>query len=366
MKASVLAACLAGGCAGAAAAQSAQSVPSGPLRVYEMLPPRAVVELEAAWRGVEVRLRRIGVEVRAVTRRTPEPPGVLVGAPAAALAELERRGRLAAWPAGLGAGLEPSARRGSFALPWVAPIVIGYGARWRGEDAPGDWDHLVFDARYDGEVVVCEPWAMPSLWIAWIQRGVRRGGEEWAFAWLRALDARVRGYVSSPEAAAAHLKHSPRTVAPVFLGDVLAARAQGNRVGWTVPESGFLAEAIGVGVLAGTEVSAARAVLERLLAPDHLVAIARAAGWLPQVRDAGLEELPADLRGAAARVALVEPGGAEPAQWFSRWEGEVKGVGRRQATLEWLAEAVFAVAFFAFLVWAYRHLGRTEAGRGRA
>ena len=245
---------------------------------------------------------------------------------------------------------------------WRAPLVIAYRAEvWDTVTAPHEFDDLLFDHRFEAQLVLPAPEVWPAPWVGWIERLRARGkSEQHVLDWLRTLDARVTGYAGSRREVWEALGRGEASLAVLPLGSVRGRVG----LGAVVPESGMPSEVLAVALVTGYR-AAARAVYDRLISPGfgrELVDV----GLLPALGPGPVHGVQAgDLPGAVETAAAAElnaklwpsdPDRVDFDRWLELWRSGVRGQGRSYRSIEIGLDIAFTIGFFVFLLFVYRRM----------
>lgn len=318
-----------------------------PVRLWSCLPPAAEPRLREvlarALPEVAVDLRSgSGPELAAELRHGAAPADVVCGIDAILADALAREQRFLPYAAPPAAALaerfrDPQAR---FTVPFLAPLVIAVDARkWSEDTAPAGLSDLLFEPRFDGEIVLCAPEALPGLWIAWIRQHLHAGHDEQRItAWLRTLDARVAGYEDSVAAVVAALAEQRGSVTVLPLPDVAAAPGLVS----VLPAAGLTVQGLAVAVLAERDSPAARAVCDVLLSRECALALTDAHLVPAERSDLPQEQLPAQAAALRSGMHELEWQDTDAERWFAIWRS-VRGTARQYEWLDLTLDALFGL-----------------------
>lgn len=261
------------------------------------------------------------------------------------LARLQHRGTLLEWPAGrFGGGNSQPLPGEAFVLPFRAEYSVVLHAEFQAQAGPfTTWEELALAPALHDHLGIVAPEIDGAPWLLAMQnRLLRLEGEPAGLALWTTLDARAGRFAGS----------YAELMAGVCDGRLLAAVAPRAAFDSTVagssgrlrihPLEGPSQARFGL-ALAQSADDRTLAVLERLLSPASLRAVAEAACM------------------AVGPQAGPVLGGAEPLAWWNRFQATVRGHGRRVEKLaDWL-DLGFGVAFLVLLVLLLRSQHRREA-----
>ena len=315
-----------------------------------LLPAQSQVEIWSPFEEVDLRAVLRGLEFDAATLRVVEVPEAGL---ADRVHEATNRQQAVIL---LGHGVEAltaAATRGLLdeapEIPWKDPwIALGGPRLAQGEGEPKTLDDLLFDRSHHGDFALPNAEAAQALWAGMIAGMLREGrDEEYAFAWLRTLEAHALETTPSEAGTIAILRSGKIELGIVARSaGLVSARAEGRgdlrelRVGKDLPARGF-----GMATVLGTtKNTAARALLASLRSLAGLQAVAKKGDWLV----------------AEGSFSSTVPPEADTRRWIARWVTEEQGKGRFAVSLEGWLDVAFCVVFAAFLLYAYKRLGKTE------
>lgn len=308
----------------------------GKVEVWSPFPEAAVLafvrELGAAdvtvttvsERGLGDRVREAVAQQRLV---------VLLGHDAFALGDTAQRGLCAGAP------------EYSWCDPWL--MIAGVRESDSGTEPEG-MDDLAFDGARHAEYVVPAAEVADALWTGWIADLMRSGRtEDFAFTWLRTLEAHALETPATEEAVVSAVR-SGRARFGVVAGTawLRSVRAEGRGPLRTLElRTALPVRAHGLALATGAEANAtAKALVARLLDQKGRAEFA--------VRF-GLEPAPKDV---TARIPALH----DAERWMNRWLLEEKGKGKLALSVDGWVDIASCGVFAAFLVYAWRRLGRAE------
>lgn len=244
---------------------------------------------------------------------------------------------------------------GSYLVPWADAYVVAHDPAFTDGGVVPRTLETMAEARFADRLVVPAPEAAPSLFVEWI-RGPLRAGEplDSVFALLGTVDARVRAWSETGEAAVLELSRRPEETFAV--GPLSAVRASAG-LGFEPLEPFVPLQGLGIAIPSGSAApAAARQVAEALLDPSVAYALAVEHGLLPGIRvePEGAAPVPAFLRDLVARAAPVDPDREWVRAWFRRFDADVRGKGRYSEGLGLLLDVVFTLLFVTAMFWIYR------------
>ena len=293
-----------------------------------------------------------------------ERPDLLLGVEDFTCRRLAKIGLLVARSSSEAAHLAPRFRPsdGRFVVPLLSPITLAFNQTWTWESAPADYDDLLWKEEYLDELILCEPQAMPGLWVGMIQRQHRLGhGDEMAFTWLCTLDARVSGYRSGTEDLLSTLQAGAEGSLAFLPYAELVAGSPG--VSFRIPSSGMPVRGLGLALVsqdAGVRPAAER-VFDALASREYALAISKSAHLVPAPRDdLPIDELSESVRLARTRLMPYDLAAAHPQRWFQRWRDDVEGWGRYYVDFDTVFYIIGSIGFLIFAFFVYRHLEVTE------
>ncbi len=304
------------------------------LTVVEQAYEQARPDIDVRW--LDMGSQEVYDRIR--SERANPQADVWFGGPAAILARGAAEGLLAPSRPSWAGALDAADRHpeGLYYTLYQTPTIIVYNSDAIGpEEAPADWDDLL-DERWRDEVVIRDPLAsgtMRTIFGKILADSVAAtGSTDAGFDWLRRLDGQTREYVHSPAVLHEKLSRQEGVLTLWEMTDTLSLIDRGAPIAFRFPASGTAVIQDSVGVVAGSEQSAAaEALVDWLGSPDALGLAVREAFRLPARPDldaAALAPWVADVQSRLRRAdvdwQMIEENGAE---WMAEWDRSVRGQG---------------------------------------
>lgn len=235
------------------------------------------------------------------------------------------------WAGVLGDYADPDGR---FHSVYLTPLIIAYNSEAvDSASAPQDWDDLL-DPRWTDQVLIRDPVAsgtMRTIFGMVMQRGIRQGGEQAGYDWLRRLDGQTREYVLNPTLLYQKLARREGLVTVWDMPDIEEVRASsGYPLAYLFASSGtpLVEDAIAV-VQGSRNPELAQRFVEFIGSEEEVLVAANEHFRLPARPDVPAEQLSPSLR-RAREVIRPEPMDwrmlhERGADWMRFWDENIRG-----------------------------------------
>lgn len=235
------------------------------------------------------------------------------------------------WASAVGEYADPG---GTYHAVYLTPLVIAYNSEAiDSASAPQDWDDLL-DPEWTDQVLIRDPVAsgtMRTVFGMVMQRGIRQGGDEAGYDWLRRLDGQTREYVLNPTLLYQKLARQEGLVTIWDMPDIEEVRSSsGYPLAYLFASSGTPMVEDAIAIVQGTRnLETAKQFVEFIGSEEEVLVAAREHFRLPARSDLPAEELPVALR-HAREVIRPEPMDWQGlhergAEWMRYWDENIRG-----------------------------------------